>query len=126
MFKKAINSVLVVLLLFTTTGFSVTRHYCGEHLVSIALGKDAKACCDNTTGTCCHQETRHFQLKGNFLSGITQISQDVAFSIDLFNLQNLLLPTRCESEFLSEYEVFSDSSPPLKQSLQSFLQTYLL
>ena len=126
MFKKAVNSVLVVLLLFTTTGFSVTSHYCGNHLVSIALGKDAKACCDNATGTCCHQETEHFQLKEDFLPGITQVNQDVTFSIDLIDFQDLPLPTRSETEFLSEYNVFSDSSPPLKQSIQSFLQTYLL
>lgn len=125
--KKAVNSILVVLLLYTTTGYSVTWHFCGDNLVSIELGNNAKNCCDMSMGSCCHEETKHFQLKEDFLSGITQFNLENAFLITVFNFTAIEIIYKLNSENPSANSEFSDSSPPVKVSgLLSFLHTFLL
>jgi hypothetical protein len=65
MIRKTGNILVMCLLLISTTGFSVSEHFCGTRLVSIEINKEAEPCCDN--GMCCHTEMHFFQLQEDFV-----------------------------------------------------------
>ena len=65
MLKKLVNIIIVGLLLVSTTGFSLSKHYCGSNLIEVKLNQEAKSCC-GMNSQCCHNEVNHFQLDEDF------------------------------------------------------------
>ena len=68
MLKKAAHIILAFYLLTIIVGFSVTRHYCGDRLVStqIDVVDDCDCGCDMTCGMC-EIETDYVHLGANFV-----------------------------------------------------------
>jgi hypothetical protein len=66
--KKIFNIFLLILFITTTTGFTISRHYCGGQLVSIKINSEPKQCCDMGAEGCCQNETKIFKLKENFIT----------------------------------------------------------
>ena len=70
MLKKAAHIILAFYLLTTIVGFSVTRHYCGDRLVSTQIDVvddcDCGCGCDMTCGMC-EIETDYVHLGANFV-----------------------------------------------------------
>ena len=64
MLKLFSHISLSLLLLVSTMGFAVSKHYCGDALVDIAFNEEAESCCDD--GACCHNETQVYQLDEDF------------------------------------------------------------
>ena len=62
MFRKVTYTILILIVLLTTTGFSVSLHYCCDSLVSMSVNSDATPCCPVNNG-CCDNETQHIQLE---------------------------------------------------------------
>lgn len=60
MLKRISHISLSLLLLISTVGFAVSKHYCGDALIDIAYNENAENCCDD--GACCHNETLLYQL----------------------------------------------------------------
>jgi len=89
MFRKIAHIVLAFLLLTTTIGFTVSKHYCGSRLVEISINYEAESCCDDLgTSNCCHNETEYFQLKEDFVSPASFENTRIAsFDILLLNLK---------------------------------------
>ncbi len=58
--RKALNIFLVFLLLFSTTGVAVSKHFCGEILQSITINANtpAESCCDSQDmdDDCCNNQ----------------------------------------------------------------------
>ena len=90
MLKKAGNIVIILLLLISTSGISVTRHYCGTVQRSVSLYATPKACCG---GSCdkCHNVFKFSKVNDDFVAG-SSISNEplndivtlhTAFFIDL-------------------------------------------
>ena len=110
MFRKITHIILSVFLMVSTTGITLSMHYCGGKWVSTSINKEAKSCCDGTDG-CCENKTIHFEVEDDYVSPIqvdnTKIVElDVLFPI-LFVLHFELL-----SEENETFEVFTDASPP--------------
>lgn len=64
MLKRISHISLSFLLLISTVGFAVSKHYCGDALVDIAYNENAESCCDD--GACCHNENLLFQLDEDY------------------------------------------------------------
>jgi hypothetical protein len=65
MLKKVLHISAIVLLLFSTMGVTVYKHYCNGSLVSESVGFHAKKCCgENCKG--CHNESTTFKITDNF------------------------------------------------------------
>jgi hypothetical protein len=124
MLKKVTYIFISILLLTTTMGFSVSRHYCNNKIVEIKIDKVADTCCDDDT--CCRTETIVVQLQEDATSVANviipaQVELSTFFSsfIVLFNTH------QPESEIVS-FNV-TDSSPPLSiHTVLSIIQSYLL
>lgn len=127
--RKLFHIFLVLALLISTAGFAVTKHFCGEVLASISVGRaESEPCCDPNTmpADCdCHSEADHMALDDDF-----QLDhQTVKFTP---NLQATLFYFISELRFAllldepSKKLSFYSKQPPLAESdiyikVQSFL-----
>ena len=127
MFRKITHTLIAILLLTTTMGISVSKHYCGDELINIAINSEAEQCCDGMgSSDCCHNETEYFQLDEDFVSPVfvenIQIAGlDILFPVVFTYLLNT--PEVFEKDVLN----FAESPPPPDLNTKlSFLQTYLI
>ena len=107
-------------MLITTTGFTVSLHYCGDTIKSVSLDEAAKSCCDMEHG-CCHNQTIVIKIdndfsQASFLFDFTQFAID--FSVLTYsqafralpgtpprNVQIIYPPPRIQPDLIS-LEVF--------------------
>ncbi len=73
MFKKISHIIIVLLLLVTTMGMTIDKHYCGTRLVSVSILNEVESCCD-MGDDCCHNDTETFKLKVDYTH--SQINTD--------------------------------------------------
>jgi len=66
MFKKIKYITLAILLVISTVGVTISKHYCSNELVSISIVSSADYCCDEPGSDCCHNEDTFVILKADF------------------------------------------------------------
>lgn len=130
MIRKISHITIVFLLLVLTTGITVSKHYCGNKLVDIAVMAGAANSCSGDDSTCdmdgcCHNENHVYQLQEDYTSPL--VLDHIGFfpielatlTLDLFH-ENLL----SEENLVIKY----DESPPPKlvSEVLSDIQVYLL
>ncbi|MBI9063910.1 MAG: hypothetical protein JEZ14_18145 [Marinilabiliaceae bacterium] len=123
MFKKVSHILLAILLLLTTMGMTVSKHYCGNNLKSVSLFSEPQSCCDIPTG-CCHDESLSIAFQAyysvsSFHYNFEQLA--VLMPIVLQVMNEGMLESNPATVF---YE--TPPPPPLIQTVLSNLQTYLL
>ena len=122
MLRKLAHIIAALLMLVSTMGVTVSKHYCGTRLVDVSINGEADSCCDDIgTSKCCHNETKHYQVEDefNFVVDIT-ISQPIEFIAPIIFM---VIPTLTEP--LVE-ETYVEVPPPLPMSIRlSFMQSYL-
>ena len=64
MFKLIINTVLSFILLVSTSGFILSKHYCSGELISVSITYEKDSCCN--IENCCHNESEFIQLKTDY------------------------------------------------------------
>ncbi len=121
--NKVINIITVCLLLVSTTGFSISRHYCGEALIDVAVNKQAETCCSNPD--CCDTETDYYQLDDDFLmSDAVSVKPEQVISVDLLAPVHSI---QIENNIIDQLVTFTDGiSPPVRQHFQAVYQIFLL
>jgi hypothetical protein len=79
MLKKAGHIAIMLLLLFGTTGLTITRHYCGNHLIQTSIFSTPEKCCK---GNCpgCRNENINVRITDQFESNPTQINFMAGFN----------------------------------------------
>jgi len=124
MITKANHTFLSLLLLITTTGFALSKHYCGGELISTSLYAEAESCCD--FGDCCKNETEVFQLDEDFsVTTVVEIPESVM--IDVMAVALAIFNSALEDNSIAEDVELMDSPPPPNiQTSLSLRQTYLL
>ncbi|MEZ5011652.1 MAG: hypothetical protein R2744_08680 [Bacteroidales bacterium] len=116
---EVLNIVISMLLLVSTTGVTVTRHYCGNNLRSVSLLEQPSPCCDDPG--CCHNEYETIKVKDEFSVSSSH------FNFELFDLQVPVTGYETVAELYHFVRVFSDSpSPPDLSSRLSILQSFIL
>ena len=117
MIKRLAYILISAVMLFTTTGLIVSKHYCHGQLVSVSYGKDAESCCKS--GTCCHNEVEFHQLKENYISSIT--IDKVDFYELLVVIEYYLNQELINADFVQFTDFYSGSPPTY--NLHTFLST---
>jgi hypothetical protein len=126
MLRGILNMLVSTLLLITTTGFGISRHYCGTTLVSVHIEKEADSCCGEGAD-CCHNENEFFQVKDDFVVAANPISFENSFALDVLFYQPIHFSISTFSDNTDVLIVFNESPPPpLIQTTLSSLQTYRL
>ena len=126
MFRKTAHIILTILLLTTTIGFSVSKHYCGSHLVEVSINSEAEPCCnDMENPNCCHNETEYFQLKEDLVTPVSYENTWIAGFDILFPLVFVYF-FNASGNIETEVSNFAESQPPRTiQAKLSLMQTYL-
>ena len=122
MLRKISHIILSLILLVSTMGLTIDKHYCGTRLVSVSILNDTDPCCDPGDG-CCHDDSETYKLSVDY----TLSQSDIDFNqapIVLPALSFLYVPLFGGISSNAEFTVFI---PPrsLRTTLSTF-QTYLL
>jgi len=121
--KNFIHIFIAVLWLLSSTGFSITKHYCGNDYVNMAVNSTPESCCE--TGGCCHNETEVFQLDEDTLTQPIMLVNQVA-TFDIMIFENAFFELKkTESEFTAYIDKVFLPPPKLPELLASF-QSFLL
>ena len=115
MLKKLSHIVLSTLLLLSTIGLAVSRHYCGEKLVEISLTGEVGSCCDMQSN-CCHDESQTFQLDQDYPVPVVMNHVDY-FVFVIFEIQTFLTDFQQTTNLTSNLFEVSES-PPIKEVSQ--------
>ncbi|NQU85487.1 MAG: hypothetical protein HQ541_06975 [Mariniphaga sp.] len=124
MLRKTSHIILSLLLLVSTMGLAISKHYCGGEVISVALFDEPESCC-NMAG-CCHNETSFYQVNEDYsLASISEIPVSAEF--DLFGFAMLI--DQLDEELISDRQDFeiAKSPPPVKIQISlSKRQAFLL
>ena len=82
--RQIISIFLFFSVLVSSTGFTLTKHFCGEELEHIALGDQVKSCCgdkkeQSMPSDCCHNEFDQALLDNSQLDHQTLQLQPLTF-----------------------------------------------
>ena len=112
-----------------TVGASVSKHYSGGELYSVALYGEADSCCeDQDNCECCDDESEIIQFNADYVFSISSILDHNITSIDLFADYTLSVLS-LDDEISHNRRIFyrTDIHPPRETSkFLSQIQTYLL
>ncbi len=124
MIKKAGHIILSMLLLLSTAGLAISKHYCGDELISTSIFLEADSCCDSDD--CCKNETEVFQLDEDFsVSAVVEIPESV--QIDLLAVSFVVFKLIIEeNSTVEDYKLIDSPPPPKILTLLAQRQTYLL
>ncbi|NOX85654.1 MAG: hypothetical protein GXO86_06785 [Chlorobi bacterium] len=89
MLKKAGYIIVISLLIFSTVGFVISRHYCNNTLVSVAVDSPADKCSDNMNNNCCNEESAYIVLKTDFTQSAAEKITVVVINILNVDLNSL-------------------------------------
>jgi len=117
---------MVIVLLFSTTGMTVSKHYCSGSLVNVNFFSEAKSCCEGGCSTdCCHNESERYELDEDFVLALSNIEfQEVIIELILPIIQSSVV-NEIQQQNL---ETVNINPPPPKEVLSflSDLQVYRL
>ncbi len=124
MLKKFSHIILSVLLLVSTMGVTISKHYCGDSFISTSVFTEAESCCGDSD--CCHNDTSFYQLDEDYsLASISEIP--FVAEVDLIGFSLLINPL--DEVIIGENQTFiiMESPPPAKIQISlSKRQVYLL
>lgn len=125
MLKRIIHIILACLFLTTTTGFTLSKHYCGARMVSVSINTEADFCCgDMGNSNCCHNETEHFQLKVDFVSYVSDFQfQDTDVDV-LFPVVFAYLHNSLSTEPDIDFSPTESTPPPDIKTFLSAIQVF--
>jgi hypothetical protein len=130
MLKKVIHIGVIVLLLFSTMGVTMYKHYCKGSLISKSIGHEPKNCCgDDCKG--CHNESKTFKITDNFEASNNSLTfkANVQKIFDDFSLAFVLL--HITFDFYSTNNSFAqlkicDTPPLIGENPRAMLQVFRL
>lgn len=114
--KKFTNIILVFLLLLSTSGITVYKHFCGNSLVSESIGIHTKKCCNANCKGCRDESitfkiTDHFEANNNTLAFKAEVKKLFNNSSFAFVLCHFTLVSDSNMNLLSQIKICN--SPPL-------------
>ena len=125
MINVFLYSIFSFIILTATNGFTITRHYCSNNLVSVSVNAETEPC-SHTEGGCCRNESEYYQLDQEYnLPARLSINPEIPATDILFTLSDIHL--FFESQLKIKHNLTSNSSsPPCSVDLRTKTQTFLL
>jgi len=121
MLKKICHTFIVILLVITTSGITISRHYCGNSLFSTALGHHAKSCCDSKCQGC-HDEIIHFKVVDHFNITLRKADFDLKpITLDIIHCDLVIFNFKANR---FSCPVAFASSPPIADHSPALLQIF--
>tara|TARA_R110002050_G_scaffold98121_1_gene203863 strand:- start:9359 stop:9733 length:375 start_codon:yes stop_codon:yes gene_type:complete len=109
MTKKIFHIAILVIMVVSTMGFTITKHYCGGGLIDLSIAGEVENCCDMEDG-CCHNEQQTYQLEEDYTAPAV-FNQIDYFTFVIFEIPEFLVKSR-EITIASISNNFGESPPP--------------
>ena len=111
MLRKTGHIVIIIVLLFGTTGMTITRHYCGRSLIQTSLYSTPDNCCKGSC-TGCHNERISLKITDKFEATQDHIDFKAGFQT---LLKQVSLPTLLAFSNSPEINLMNDGSGGLRK-----------
>ncbi|CAN5504121.1 hypothetical protein BH23BAC1_BH23BAC1_30650 [soil metagenome] len=124
--RKFLNIFLVFLLLFSTAGMAISKHYCGELLQKITVTEDIHSCCgdEEMPEDCCSTEITFIQTEDFQLS---QLNINLAFLPYILNIITFSFGNNgLEDPDLKRFYTYYKYPPPPGQNIVIQVQSFLI
>ena len=108
--KRFISILITGLFLFTTTGFTITKHYCGGNLVEVKINSTPKSCCNDNGGGCCSNIKSIHQFNSIFIIPANELIEQ--FQIAFLHIPPVEIKV-LEPNLLETIIDYQANSPPL-------------
>jgi hypothetical protein len=130
MIRKIGHITFIFLLLILTTGITVSKHYCGDKLVNVAVMTGAADNCSGDDSTCnmdgcCHNENHVYQLQEEYTSPFV-LDHVAFFPVELAAITMDLLHENLQSEANTVVNHIESPPPKLVSERLSDIQVYRL
>lgn len=123
--KKILNICIAFLLLFSTVGVAISKHYCGEVLQKITINGEHK-CCDSQDmpDDCCSDDTDVLKTEDYKLS---QLFPNLEFSpVLLYTLTLNFLNIDQETADQKSISILLRHPPPPNQDIYIRIHSFLI
>jgi len=118
MLKQFTHIALVVFMLVSTIGFSITRHFCGGELVDVRIAKEVDSCCD-MHDNCCHNESKAFQLDEEYNSPVV-IDYVDHFAFVVSEIPSFIFSISLNEDLVASNHLIGEP-PPINGDVSQFL-----
>ncbi len=110
MTKNFFHITILVIMMVSTMGFTITKHYCGEDLIDLSIASEVENCCD-MEGDCCHNEQQTYQMEEDYTAPVV-VDKVVYIGFVIFEIPEFLIELQETTETLIADH--SGESPPPK------------
>ena len=121
--KKFSHIILILLLLVSTAGVTINKHYSGGDLFSTALFVEADSCCEIPCG-CCDESSDTFKIEAEYLASTFELSEVAQFELLFISLTALMQSAQTSASTSSK--LIGDFSPPPSPDLCVINQVFRL
>ncbi len=122
--KRIIHFGLSLLLVVSTMGVTINRHYSGGELFSTSLFAEPESCCAAKCD-CCHEESQVIKVEDDFIGSAFDLIKVFFFELVKSTL-NVEFSTLDEQQISKNISTECDKSPPPDKFIQEFTQSFLL
>lgn len=109
--KKIGHIIMILLLLISTAGVSINKHYSGGELFSMAFFVEAESCCETPCG-CCKETSEFVQVKADYITSVFD-SQDATQLDLLFTILPFLINFEVPVSLTNTFIAWDTSPHPL-------------
>ncbi|WP_372753287.1 hypothetical protein [Labilibaculum sp.] len=109
--KKFGHIIMVLLLLISTAGVSINKHYSGGELFSTAIFVDAESCCETPCG-CCKETSEFVQVKADYIASVFDLQDATQLDL-LFSILPVLINFEVPTSFANNLIAWDTSPHPL-------------
>ena len=109
--------------MISTTGFTISKHYCGNNLISVSVFTEAEFCCEE--GDCCKNENTSVEPIKDFVFSVFNIEFLESFNFNIVEFTVVLINYEFNNSLTKNYSEIG-FSPHKLTSILSFIQVYRL
>lgn len=138
MLRKILHIIAAILILVSTTGFTINVHYCHNQLVDLALYAPAKSCCDTgekvpnngedsvSNKSHCKDESIVIESADDFVDTAPSIKFENAPGIDLGFTVSTLFNIQGTEQIIVAESPWHKEPLPYREVVLSQIQSYLI
>jgi hypothetical protein len=109
--KKFGHIIMILLLLISTAGVSINKHYSGGELFSTSIFVEAESCCETPCG-CCKETSEFVQVKADYIASVFDLQDATQLDL-LFSILPVLINFEVPVHFTNNFIAWDTSPHPL-------------
>ena len=138
MFRKVLHIVLACFILVSTTGLTISLHYCHDKIYDLSIFAPAHSCCEAGSGAQCHapgnmdtskhceDESIVVESTDDYVGSSFVVNLENTHSIDLLLTASVLFHVQGPDVEVLLEPPWHKEPPPYQEVVLSQIQSYLI